>query len=72
MSSSPQRLAYLRERYRRQHPTVRQKHAPHVCSTCEEPGHNAKTCKRCVDCGRPAEFLTNRGWLCQRCLEMAA
>ncbi len=44
----------------------------HRCSLCNEQGHNARTCKACSGCGKPGEFATNQGRLCQACLEVAA
>jgi hypothetical protein len=54
--------------YRRRHPKTRR----NSCSICESLEHNARTCKACSECGRAGKFLTNRGRLCQRCLEMTA
>lgn len=44
----------------------------HRCRLCDKAGHNAVTCRNCEECGRPGEWKTNRGRLCQACLEAAA
>ena len=64
---------YKREEYRRKHPgSQRRMHPVHVCSSCEQPGHNSRTCKGCERCGRTAEWSTSLGWFCQACLEAVA
>jgi hypothetical protein len=59
-----------RERYRAM--VQAKPHRHHLCTACDSPGHNIRTCKACQRCGQAGEWNTSLGRLCQACLEAVA